>query len=184
MIDYNLQFFGGRGANSPVTSWNGSKAKTYHLYHGSPNANIDSFDIEKAGTNTSTGEKLLFFTNSEKFADDFSYERIDTGSILFNERGKKGKVYEVDVTLKNPLNLTKLSNKDKLNIIKMSDGEIKQDQIDRFSKGNNQLLKSYIDLGRLQKYGYDGIIAKVNRDGDLEYGVVNNKQVKIKRARK
>lgn len=183
MIKYDLQYFGGRGANSNVASWNGSKAKTYHLYHGSPNENIDSFDIEKAGTNTSTGEKLLFFTNSQQFADDFSYERIDTGSILYNKRGKKGKVYEVDVTIKNPLNLTKLSNRDIANIQKMSTDDISRDQIERFSKGNNQLLKSYIDLSQLQKHGYDSIIAKVNRNGDLEYGVVNNKQVRIKRKR-
>ena len=94
---------GGRGASSG--------ANTYHLYHGSPNANIDSFDIAKAGTNTSTGEKLIFFTNSKDFADDFSYERIDTGSLLFNQKGQKGRVYEADVEIKNPLNLTKLTKK-------------------------------------------------------------------------
>ena len=165
---------GGRGASS------GNWAKTYHLYHGSPNANIDSFDIAKAGTNTSTGEKLIFFTDSKEFADDFSYERIDTGSLLFNQKGKKGRVYEVDVEIKNPLNLTRLTKRDKQNLIKMSDGELTKSQIERFSSGNNQLLKSYLDLNRLQSFGYDAIIAKVNRKGDLEYGVVNNKQVKMR----
>ena len=174
MIELNLQYFGGRGSSS-------GGGKTYHLYHGSPNANIDSFDISKAGTNTSTGEKLIFFTNSQQFADDFSYERIDTGSILFNKRGAKGKVYEADVTIKNPLNLTNLSDKDKKNMIKMSDGELTNSQIERLSTGNNQLLKSYLNLDKLQKFGYDAIIAKVNKQGDLEYGVVNNKQVKIRK---
>lgn len=177
MIKLNLQYFGGRGASS-------GGAKTYHLYHGSPNANIDSFDISKAGTNTSTGEKLIFFTDSKEFADDFSYQRIDTGSILFNKKGEKGKVYEADVTIKKPLNLTNLSKKDKENVIKMSDGELTTAQIEKFSSGNNQLLKSYLDLDKLQKFGYDAIIAKVNKKGDLEYGVVNNKQVKMRKGKK
>lgn len=173
MLNLDLQFFGGRGASS-------GSATTYHLYHGSPNANIDSFDIAKAGTNTSTGEKLIFFTNSQDFADEFSYERIDTGSLLFNQKGQKGRVYEADVTIKNPLNLTNLSEKDKNNMIKMSDGELSMSQIERLSGGNNQLLKSYLDLDKLQRYGYDAIIAKLNQKGDLEYGVVNNKQVKMR----
>lgn len=176
MLKLNLSLFGGRGASS-------SGAGTYHLYHGSPNANIDSFDIAKAGTNTSTGEKLIFFTNSQDFADEFSYERIDTGSILFNQRGQKGRVYEADVTIKRPLNLTRLSGKDKDNLIEMSDGELTKAQIDKFSSGNNQLLKSYLDLNRLKEFGYDGLIAKLNQKGDLEYGVINNKQVKIRKKR-
>lgn len=173
---YNLQFFGGRGASS-------GGARTYHLYHGSPNANIDSFDVDKAGTNTSTGEKLIFFTNSREFADEFSYERLETDSRYINRRGRQGAVYEADVTIKKPLNLTNLSSKDKDNIVKMSDGEITKPQIERFSQGNNQLLKAYIDLDRLTDYGYDAIIAKLNRQGDLEYGVVNNKQVKLRKRR-
>ena len=62
----------------------------------------------------------------------------------------------------------------------MSDGELTESQIERFSSGNNQLLKSYLDLNRLQSFGYDAIIAKVNKKGALEYGVVNNKQVKMR----
>ena len=158
------------------------KAKTYALFHGSPNANIQSFDIQKAGTNTSTGEKFLFFTDSKQQADDFSYERLESSKSMFlNEKGKKGRVYEVDVTMEKPLDLTNLSNKDIQNIIQLSGGELDADEVKRFSKGNNQLLKSYIDLNGITKYGYDGFIAKMNRNGDKEYAVVNNKQVKIKR---
>lgn len=173
---YNLQYFGGRGASSGGT-------KVYHLYHGSPNANIDSFDVAKAGTNTSTGENLIFFTNSKEFADEFSYERLETDSMFVNRKGQKGMVYEADVTIKSPLNLTRLSNKDKNNLIELSDGELTKSEIDRFSKGNNQLLKSYIDLDRLKDFGYDSIIAKLNKKGDLEYGIVNNKQVKIRKSK-
>lgn len=173
-MKFNLQYFGGRGASSGTY-------KTYALFHGSPNADIKQFDIEKAGTNTSTGEKLLFFTNSRSFADEFSYERKETNSMFLNEKGAKGRVYEVDVSMKKPLDLTNLSNRDIKNLIKLSDGELTEDQAKRFSKGNNQLLKSYIDVNQITKFGYDGIIAKVNKNGDLEYGVVSSKQVKIKR---
>ena len=47
------------------------------LYHGSPNTDIKEFDMKRAGQNTSSGEKLLFFTDSKQMADDFSYERLE-----------------------------------------------------------------------------------------------------------
>lgn len=173
----SLQFFGGRGASS-------GKTKTYALFHGSPNANIERFDMEKAGTNTNTGEKFLFFTDSRQQADEFSYERLETSSKYIDQKGKKGKIYEVDVTMKKPLDLTNPSSADIKNIIKLSDGELDADRIKRFSKGNNQLLKTYIDLEKITKYGYDGFIAKMNRKGDKEYAVVNSKQAKIRKRGK
>ena len=170
----------GRGT-SKAGGGNQIKAKTYALFHGSPNANIETFDIEKAGTNTSTGEKFLFFTDSKQMADDFSYERLPSVSMVLNERGKKGKVYEVDVTMKKPLDMTNLSNKDISNIIKMSDGELTTDMVKRYSAGNNQILKEYINLDQITQFGYDGFIAKMNRNGDKEYAVISNKQAKIKK---
>ena len=170
----------GRGSSKA----GGIKAKTYALFHGSPNANIEEFDIEQAGKNTQSGEKFLFFTDSKQQADDFSYERLESSvSMFLNERGKKGKVYEVDVTMEKPLDLTNLSKKDVSNVIKMSDGELDADMVSRFSSGNNQLLKSYINLDKITDYGYDGFIAKMNRNGDKEYAVVSNKQVKIKKKK-
>lgn len=157
-------------------------AKTYALFHGSPNANIENFDISMAGKNTLSGEKFLFFTDSKDMADDFSYERLESSKSMFlNERGAKGRVYEVDVTMEKPLDFTNLSNTDIDNIIKMSDGELSVDMLKKMSKGNNQLIKKFIDLDSITKYGYDGFIAKMNSSGAKEYAVVNNKQVKIKR---
>lgn len=159
-----------------------TRGKTYSLYHGSPNADITEFDISHAGRNTSSGEKLLYFTNSKEFADEFSYERLETNSRLFYTRGKKGAVYKVDVTMKKPLDLTKPTKKDIKNMIKMSNGELDESMVMKFSKGNNQLLKVFIDVNQIAAYGYDGLIAKVSKDSDaLEYGVVSNKQVKLKR---
>lgn len=166
---------GSRGASSGKV-----KTKTYALFHGSPNANIQEFDMERAGMNTDSGEHFLFFTDSKAQADEFSYERLSTDTMFLNRKGQKGKVYEVDVTMKNPLDFTALSNKDIDNLIKLSDGELNADMIKRFSKGNNQLLKTYIDLDRIANFGYDGFIAKMNNQGDKEYAVLSNKQVKIK----
>lgn len=157
------------------------EAKTYALFHGSPKADIQEFDIEKAGSNTNSGEKFLFFTDSKQMADDFSHERLPTSSMFMNQKGQKGKVYEVDVTMKKPLDLTNPSSNDIKNLIKLSDGELDETMIKRYSGGNNQILKSYINLNDITKYGYDGFIAKMNRNGDKEYAVVNGKQVKIKK---
>ena len=155
---------------------------TYALFHGSPSTDIEEFDITKAGENTDSGEKLLFFTDSKSVADEFSYERLESSKSMFlNEKGKKGKIYEVDVTMKKPLDLTNPTKTDIQNLIKLSNGELDENMIIQFSKGNNQLLKSYIDLNNITKFGYDGIIAKMNKKGDKEYAVVSSKQVKIKR---
>ena len=158
-----------------------STVKTYALFHGSPQSNISEFDIEKAGTNTSTGEKFLFFTDSRQMADDFSYERLETSSMFFNRKGQKGRVYEVEVTMKHPLDMTNPTAKDTENLIKMSNGELDKDMVERLSKGNNQLLKAYIDLDRISDYGYDGFIAKMNNKGDKEYAVISSSQTKIRR---
>lgn len=168
----------GRGSSKA----GGIKAKTYALFHGSPNTNIEEFDMTLAGRNTSSGEKFLFFTDSREAADDFSYEIVQNSNTRYLQaRGQKGRVYEVDVTMNNPLDLTDLSQKDVKNIMKMSYGTISEDNIKLFSEVNNQLLKTNFDLNKISEYGYDGFIAKMNNKGDMEYAVISPKQVKIKK---
>ena len=62
------------------------------LYHGSPAKDIEEFDMSRAGANTSSGEKLLFFTDSKQLAEDFSYERLEGSTKYFQRRGEKGRV--------------------------------------------------------------------------------------------
>ena len=82
------------------------------LLHGSPQKGIKEFDISRAGSNTGSGEKLLFFTNDKQMADDFSYERLPGSTKFVNVRGKKGEVYRTKVKMKKPLDLRNLSDDD------------------------------------------------------------------------
>ena len=156
------------------------------LYHGSPATDIEEFDMSRAGENTSSGEKLIFFTDSKQMAEDFSYERLEGSSKFFQRRGKKGRVYEVDVEMKNPLDFRNLSDKDIDNLIKLDpDGLLTKEVVQRLS-GNHQLLKTSLDLSaeNLKKLGYDGLIANTGKAGhnSLEYAVVDSSQAKILKA--
>lgn len=156
------------------------------LYHGSPATDIEEFDMSRAGSNTTSGEKLLFFTDSKQLAEDFSYERLEGSTKYFQVRGEKGRVYEVDVEIKNPLDFRNLSDKDIDNILKLDiEGVLtREDVIDLSS--NHQLLKTNLDLRAesLKKLGYDGLIANTGKAGRyaLEYAVVDSKQAKILKA--
>jgi hypothetical protein len=153
------------------------------LYHGSPSTDIDEFDINRAGENTSSGEKLIYFTDSKQTADDFSYERLEGSTSFTQQRGKKGRVYEVDVEMKHPLDFRNLSEADIDNILQLdADGLLTRDLVTQLSS-NHQLLKASLklDAQSLKNLGYDGIIANMGKDGHnaLEYGVVDSRQTKI-----
>lgn len=154
------------------------------LYHGSPNADIKEFDMKHAGKNTSSGEKLLFFTDSKQMADDFSYERLEGSTKFHNVRGKKGRVYEVEVDMKKPLDFRNLSDKDIDNILKLDeDGIMTREDVKMMASKNHQLLKAGLNISAesLKSLGYDGLIANTGKAGhnSLEYAVVSSKQTKI-----
>lgn len=157
------------------------------LYHGSPATDIKEFDMSRAGQNTSSGEKLLFFTDSKQMAEDFSYERLEGSSKYFQRRGKKGRVYEVDVEMKNPLDFRNLSDQDIDNILQLDvDGILTKDMVKLYAQKNHQLLKSGLELTAesLKSLGYDGLIANTGKAGhnSLEYAVVDSKQATIKKG--
>ena len=157
------------------------------LYHGSPETDIEEFDIGRAGKNTSSGEKLIYFTDSKQMADDFSYERLEGSTMFTNRRGKKGRVYEVDVEMKNPLDFRNLSDKDIDNILKLDiDGILTKDMVKLYAQKNHQLLKSGLEITSesLKSLGYDGLIASTGKAGhnSLEYAVVDSKQAKIRKS--
>ena len=156
------------------------------LYHGSPATDIEEFDMSRAGSNTSSGEKLLYFTDSKQLAEDFSYERLEGSTKYFQRRGEKGRVYEVDVEMKNPLDFRNLSETDIDNILKLDiEGILTREDVKELS-GNHQLLKTNLDLRAesLKKLGYDGLIANTGKAGHyaLEYAVVDSKQATIRKG--
>ena len=154
---------------------------TYKLYHGSPNKNIEALDISHAGKNTSSGERLIYLTDSKSFAEEFSYERLEGSTKFTNKKGEKGRVYEVEATIKNPLDLRNLSDNDVQNVLRLdTEGLLTADYVKLYSQKNNQLLKAGLDLSSesLKNLGYDGLIANDGR-GSVEYAVVSNDQVKI-----
>lgn len=174
----------GRFASANAAS-GGSTSKGFKgkLYHGSPATDIEEFDMSLAGKNTASGEKLLFFTDSEAMADDFSYERLEGSTKFFHERGKKGRVYEVEVEMKRPLDFRDLSDEDIDNILQLdADGLLTRDLVQSLSS-NHQLLKASLDLRAetLKNLGYDGLIANTGKSGhnSLEYAVVDSKQARI-----
>lgn len=157
------------------------------LYHGSPATDIEEFDINRAGQNTSSGEKLIYFTDSKQMAEDFSYERLEGSSMFTNRRGKKGRVYEVDVEMKNPLDFRNLSDEDIDNILKLDvDGILTKDMVKMYAQKNHQLLKSGLEITAesLKSLGYDGLIANAGKAGhnSIEYGVVDSKQTQIRKS--
>lgn len=162
------------------------------VYHGSPATDITVFDRNLAGRHTeSYQDKLIWFTDNEQFADDFSHEFEESGYSRYRVRlGAKGRVYLGYLNMKNPFDLTNPTEemKDYLarNQARMFGGDVEaaRAQVDRlFEYGNHQYLKIYINnYDELRNMGYDGIIARTdtyNHKSDaLEYGVFESNQFK------
>ena len=160
------------------------------FYHGSPNKNITEFDINQAGKNTSSGEHALYFTDSPEVADEFSYERLPSDSMFVDNRGAKGRVYPVNLAMDNPLDLSNLSDKQIEELWQYASPLGKLDGKEKFIKnmkafrdyGNDQLIKTNLDLDKLANSPYDGFTARMypNQDNQArEYAVFDNSKVKM-----
>ena len=152
------------------------------VYHGSPNANINNLSTKYSGSNNAKGSDkgILWFTPDKQVAEEYySYEKIPTDSMFKEKVGKKGKVYEAKINLKNPLDLTNLSMEDAINIANTSEESLyTPEQILELSKApNGQLLKTEINAEKLKELGYDGIIAKHDKSGLKEYGIFDDSQI-------
>lgn len=158
------------------------------LYHGSPSTDIEDFDMNMAGKNSRTGEKAIYFTDDLPTAEEFSYERIPTDSNFVDQKGAKGKVYRRYLDMQNPLDLSKLSDSQIESLWEYAEPRAaslmdKNKFIDTLKEaraaGNDQMIKSQLDLGRLPEAGYDGIIAKMYPgENDIrEYGVFDSSKI-------
>lgn len=175
--------------NNPryITDENGNP-RTF--YHGSPNKNITEFDINQAGKNTSSGEHALYFTDSPEVADEFSYERLPSDSMFVDNRGAKGRVYPVNLAMDNPLDLSNLSDKQIEELWQYASPLGKLDGKEKFIKnmkafrdyGNDQLIKTNLDLDKLANSPYDGFTARMypnQANQAREYAVFDNSKVKM-----
>ena len=161
------------------------------LYHGSPNKNITSFDINQAGKNTSSGERALYFTDSPEVADEFSYERLPSDSMFVDNRGTKGRVYPVNLEMNNPLDLDNLTDAQIKELWEYASPLGQLDGQEKFIKNltefrdaahNGQLTKTLLDLDKLKDSQYDGFMARMypNQDNQArEYAVFDNSKVKM-----
>ena len=152
-------------------------------YHGSPETNLTEFDLSKAGKNTMSGEKAIFFTDSAPTAEEFAYERIPTDSIFVNNKGKKGKVYRTNLDIKNTLDLDNLTDAQiaelwdyasPLGQLNGRDNFIKQMKYWRDEAKNPQLIKGNLDLGALANSDYDSFSATMypnTGNTAKEYGI-------------
>ena len=180
---------GGRGASSNLTGKNVLAGKTF--YHGSPKKNITSFSEKLAGSNTGVDNTGIFFTDNKDFANDFSYQQLQGSSFLTVKKGEKGSVYEVELNMKKPLNLNKLTKAQMEDINKnylADNGFSKEFNAKNFKEfleaGNIQGAKMYIDLNKIAKSNkYDGYIADLGGKykGSNEYVVFKGNQAKIKK---
>ena len=174
---------------------------TTRAFHGSPHTDISVFDINRAGENTGVyGDRAIWFTDSESFADDMSYQQLEGSSAFRSRRGSKGKVYDSYLRINNPFEIQKMTpamrdilwemNLSKLrsmglnpNQSSMGDREYFFHSIDTaLEAGNDQYVKFYVDYSMLQEAGYDAIIARLfsngKNDNSVEYGVFSPEQIK------
>ena len=168
--------------------------KTY--YHGSPATDITEFDINRAGKNTRSGEKAIYFTDTPEAAEEFAYERIPTDSIFMDKVGKRGGVYEANLDMRNTLDLDNLTDAQIRELwnyaspLGQLDGQeaFVQRLTDWRDKYHNpQLTKGYIDLEALRNSPYDSFSATMYPNTDnkaREYAIFDASKAKITKSPK
>lgn len=156
-------------------------------YHGSPTMGITEFDPSRAGSNVQSDNVGIYFTNDKDFAEDFSYERIPTDSLFYDDKGEKGEVYKAYLNITNPLDFENLTDEDIENLVdnyinpswnfEQRDSLVEELKHAR-DIGNHQLMKQYLDLNAISE-DYDGVIANIENDnGKKEYIVFEPEQIK------
>ena len=171
-----------------------SKPKTY--YHGSPELDITEFDINRAGKNTRSGEKAIYFTDTPEAAEEFAYERIPTDSNFIDKAGKRGGVYEANLDMRNTLDLDNLTDAQIRELWNYASPLGKLDGQEAFVQRltdwrdkyhNPQLTKGYIDLEALRNSPYDSFSATMypnTGNTAKEYAIFDASKAKITKSPK
>lgn len=170
-----------------------SKPKTY--YHGSPETDITEFDINRAGKNTRSGEKAIYFTDTPEAAEEFAYERIPTDSNFIDKAGKRGGVYEANLDIHNTLDLDNLTDAQIKELWPYASYMGSWQGEDVFARDikhwrdvkNPQLIKGYLDLEKLANSPYDSLSATMypnTSNKAKEYAIFDASKAKITKSPK
>jgi hypothetical protein len=170
-----------------------SKPKTY--YHGSPETDITEFDINRAGKNTRSGEKAIYFTDTPEAAEEFAYERIPTDSNFIDKAGKRGGVYEANLDMRNTLDLDNLTDEQIKELWPYASYMGSWQGEDVFARDikhwrdvkNPQLIKGYLDLEKLANSPYDSFSATMypnTGNKAKEYAIFDASKAKITKSPK
>lgn len=170
-----------------------SKPKTY--YHGSPETDITEFDINRAGKNTRSGEKAIYFTDTPEAAEEFAYERIPTDSNFIDKAGKRGGVYEANLDIRNTLDLDNLTDAQIKELWPYASNMGSWQGEDVFARDikhwrdvkNPQLIKGYLDLEKLANSPYDSLSATMypnTGNKAKEYAIFDASKAKITKSPK
>ena len=172
----------GKFESSKVVDENGEPLM---VFHGSPVSEITQFDRQGANG----GERsLIYASDSEQTANDFSYEQLTGSSNLTFRPGRKGQVYPLYMNIQNPLDFRSLTTRDYENIRSAIEAysvekDAQQQALDqmmtRESVGHQYAKFVASDLlNHLSEYGYDGLVAEMRNGGPLEFAVTSPSQVK------
>lgn len=170
-----------------------SKPKTY--YHGSPETDITEFDMGRAGKNTRSGEKAIYFTDTPEAAEEFAYERIPTDSNFIDKAGKRGGVYEANLDIRNTLDLDNLTDAQIKELWPYASNMGSWQGEDVFARDikhwrdvkNPQLIKGYLDLEKLANSPYDSLSATMypnTGNKAKEYAIFDASKAKITKSPK
>lgn len=158
-----------------------------HVYHGSPKKNIEHFDIDYAGKSRQCDDHAIFFTNDYATAESFSYEPLPCAGFLFNQKGEQGEIYDVYLNIENPFDFEYVSEEMMEQLFFAQKEDFFERDIKKYTErtkrilgmGNHKLVKTFTDLRKLERLGYDGIIANMDIHQKVkEYGIFHADQVK------
>ena len=165
--------------NSKIVDENGNLRD---VYHGTPEKTpFTEFDESLAWSNVHVDKKWIYFTDNPDFAEQFAHEQLPWSSNFTVKLGERGHVYRANLNMENPLDLNTATPEELLPFFKENDLRKSRDRQKRLEhlEWHPQSIKFYIDMDKVEKSGYDGIIAKIWKESEWnEYIVFKWKQAK------
>lgn len=152
------------------------------VYHGTPEKNlISEFDESLAWKNVHVDKKWVYFTDNKEFADQFAHEQLPWSSNFTVKLWERWHIYKSYLNMEKPLDLNTATPEELLPFFKedvLTKTWDKEKRLDNL-RWHPQFVKFHVDLDKVEKGGYDGIIAKIWKESEWnEYIVFKWKQAK------